>query len=100
MSSTFQAVQRSESFTGLGYFPDFTPAQNAERLIGKIVSTWGRRRKPVSANDLLIFIESSRILLVREAVLLGWRIKIRPIINFISEPSYSCSNIQEYVARK
>ncbi len=34
MSSTFQAVVRSPSFTGLGYLPDLTPFRNEVRPMG------------------------------------------------------------------
>lgn len=34
MSSTRQAVVRSDSFTGLGYFPDLTPLRNDVLPIG------------------------------------------------------------------
>jgi arylamine N-acetyltransferase len=34
MSSDRQAVVRSPSLIGFGYFPDLTPAHHEERLIG------------------------------------------------------------------
>ncbi len=36
MSSTFQAVVLSPSFTGFGYLPDLTPAKNELRETGII----------------------------------------------------------------
>src|SRR5271169_1824723 len=49
MSSTFQAVVRGPSFTGLGKRPDLTPAHHVERPTGigpRGARMEGRRTKP------------------------------------------------------
>jgi hypothetical protein len=54
MSSTFHAVVRGPSFTGLGNRPDFTPAHQVERPtgIGPLgANIEGSRTKPVSGKD-------------------------------------------------
>ena len=59
MSSTFHAVQRFEILTGFGYFPDFTPAQKPDRLIGKIARILGNLINPVSGKLLFVIIVKS-----------------------------------------
>jgi hypothetical protein len=59
MSSTFQAVVRGPSLTGLGNRPVFTPAHHVDRPIG--IGPVGariaeRRTKPKSGRVLLAFI--------------------------------------------
>jgi hypothetical protein len=48
MSSAFHAVQRSESFTGFGNRPDFTPAHQQVLPSGMTVKICESRTKPVS----------------------------------------------------
>jgi len=48
MSSAFQAVQRSDNFTGFGNRPDFTPAHQLVLQIGITVKICESRTNPVS----------------------------------------------------
>src|SRR5271167_2122535 len=66
MSSTFQAVVRGPSFTGLGKRPDLTPAHHVERPtgIGPLgASIEGRRTKPNSGRLSWDFMRFSHPLL-------------------------------------
>jgi len=64
ISSTFQTVVRGPSFTGLGNFPDFTPAHQDDFLTGIIGGVGGtalglpiicdKRKKPVSGIERYI----------------------------------------------
>lgn len=72
MSSIFQAVVRSPSFTGLGYFPDLTPARNDDRLMG--IRAWmlvfllpticQTRKNPVSGSWLDVAVIGSALLIL------------------------------------
>jgi hypothetical protein len=48
MSSARQAVHRAESLIGFGKRPDFTPSHQHVFPTGMTLSTWGRRKNPVS----------------------------------------------------
>ena len=57
MSSTRQAVVRSDSFTGFGNRPDFTPAHHVDFEIGMIVGMiCDNRTKPVSGRVLRVLL--------------------------------------------
>jgi hypothetical protein len=55
MSSTFQATQRADIFTGLGKRPDFTPFHQLDLQTGITAKTWFKRTKPVSGNESCIY---------------------------------------------
>jgi hypothetical protein len=61
MSSARHAVHRSDSLTGFGKRPDFTPSHQQVLPRGMTLNTWGNRKNPVSGmsyipNNLFSFI--------------------------------------------